>query len=340
MSRAKWGAGLNLCLAIAIQFAPVPEVWKTGITIAAIIGIIICLLGWARSNRSVSQSEFGQNVSVKDAMDVVSAADHSSASKISTGAGNVNAPIAGRDVNYFHPPPSEPQPHIHSRLRIDSLAESGWIRIRFELTNGNVPVQNIRKSYKSLRNNVTEHVTLTGSMAPGAEIVTLYEHIKRTQTDDDLVILTLYFDAQIGSDVKHYISEHHFFICKDDLVPRTLIKPARIDYRKGELPPYDIREAFEKPLARVRGHIGFVQPETSPGDTPTVISCNVPPKLFNYDGQRRLVTFRITTPSGHVINLQLPFKPVASGLHDVYFDWRPTGGKLRVDGQEISQYDE
>ena len=140
--------------------------------------------------------------------------------KISLGAGTVNAPIAGRDNIIFGGSPRESKPpHVHPRLRIDSLSDCGWIRIRFELTNGDVAVRNIRKTYKSLTHSSVEFLPVAGSMAPGAEnIGAYYEHISRTKTDDDLVILTLYFDPQIGPEVKHFISEHRFPICKEDLV--------------------------------------------------------------------------------------------------------------------------
>jgi hypothetical protein len=286
-----------------------------------------------------------QTVSAKDTGDVTTAADNSSAFKVS---GDVNAPVAGRDNIIFQGPlPESKPPHVHPRLRIDSLANRGWIRIRFELTNGDVAVTNIRKTSKSLTNSSVELSPVAGSMAPGAEISTYYEHISRTKTDDDLVILTLYFDAQLGSEVKHFISQHRFPICKEDLLAGKEIKPARNDYHEREPPPYDINEAWVKPLSRLRGYLGFGQPETLPGKVPVIIVCNVPNKLFIYDAVKRRVTFRITAPSGRVVNLQLPLKPtnlgyhdINLGFHDIYIDWRPTGGKLRVNGKEISEYDE
>ena len=50
MSRSrKWATGLSFFVGIAIQFAPIPDIWRWCITGIAILGIIICLLGWALS---------------------------------------------------------------------------------------------------------------------------------------------------------------------------------------------------------------------------------------------------------------------------------------------------
>ena len=330
-------------LAVGSLVAPqIPDGARLPIFLLCSVVLVGSLIWWVvapeHAHATANGGSLFQDVSAKGSGDVTTAADNSSAFKVS---GDVNAPVAGRDNIIFQGslPESKP-PHVHPRLRIESLADRGWIRIRFELTNGDVAVTNIRKTYKSITNLCVELSPVAGSMAPGAEISTYYEHISRTKTDDDLVILTLYFDAQIGSEVKHFISEHRFPICKEDLVAGKEIKPARNDYHEGEPPPYDINEAWVKPLSRVRGYLGFGQPETLPGKVPVIIVCNVPNKQFIYDAVKCRVTFRITAPSGRVVNLQLPLKPTNLGYNDIYIDWRPTGGKLRVNGKEISEYDE
>ena len=83
-----------------------------------------------------------------------------------------------------------------------------------------------------------------------------------------------------------------------------------------------MNEAWVKPLSRVRGCLGFGQPETLPGKAPAIIVCNVPNKLFMYHSEKRRVTFNITAPSGRVISLKLPLKPTNAGYHDVYIDFR------------------
>ena len=57
MSKAKWGVGVSVFLAIAIQFIPVPDTWRWGITILAAIGLVIFVIGWLVSKNRPEQSE-------------------------------------------------------------------------------------------------------------------------------------------------------------------------------------------------------------------------------------------------------------------------------------------
>ena len=67
MSKSKWGAGLSFFVAVAIQFVSIPEVWKKSITIVAIIGIVVCLIGWwmtkdKKDKLNISAQGVGGNV--------------------------------------------------------------------------------------------------------------------------------------------------------------------------------------------------------------------------------------------------------------------------------------
>ena len=129
---------------------------------------------------------------------MVSAAEGSTESNISTGAGHINAPIAGSDMHYYTPQETEEKtPHIYPKLQIDSLDEEpGYVTIHFELTNGDTPVENIRLSVAATHNNLTEYGSVSGAMAPHAELSTFANLFKRTANDHDLVKLTHLFCGQ------------------------------------------------------------------------------------------------------------------------------------------------
>jgi hypothetical protein len=46
MSKTVWGAGVSFFIAIAIQFVSISDSWKQGISIAAGIGTVACVIGW------------------------------------------------------------------------------------------------------------------------------------------------------------------------------------------------------------------------------------------------------------------------------------------------------
>jgi hypothetical protein len=49
MSKNQWGVLVGIFVSIAIQFAPVPDRLKWGITIAALVLAIVCGIGWWRA---------------------------------------------------------------------------------------------------------------------------------------------------------------------------------------------------------------------------------------------------------------------------------------------------
>lgn len=83
MSKSKWGLGVSFFFGIAVQFAPVPDAWRWGITLAAAIGVAICLIGVFLSRGGTKN---GINVSAERAT-----------------AGR-DVTTAGRDVIVYHGP--------------------------------------------------------------------------------------------------------------------------------------------------------------------------------------------------------------------------------------------
>ncbi len=347
MSKTKWLGGMSFFIGVGIQFVPVPDAWRWGITIVAGIGVIACLIGAFMAKGDPVMEESGdssvQRVSARDAADVVTAADHSTASKVSTGSGQINAPVAGRDIIYHAQPQREQEmPHIFARLHIDNLDEPNCIRVHFQLINGDSKVENIRLAFTSIRCVYGEYQTISGEMAPRDEIDTFYVYLARTPDDNDLVQLTIYFNAKVGAEVKDFIAEHSFPISKDKLVPGTVIKPATNKYREGKAPA-DAAQSLSREIMRTlsldMGSIETILPESTPSGEPNMMLFRIAKKLFLFDGARRRVNFQMLTAKGRHVNIALPFKQTTDGYHTIRFGFRPTGGRLGVDGEEVQDYE-
>src|ERR1039457_242682 len=70
MSKTKWGAALSFFIGVIANFAPIPEAWRWGLTALAILGLIICGVGYLvskpeqlKQTTAVSGSVFTADVS-------------------------------------------------------------------------------------------------------------------------------------------------------------------------------------------------------------------------------------------------------------------------------------
>ena len=156
MSKLAIGTMVSGVFAVAITVTPVPEAVRPYVVVAswsvlAVLVVIWLYLHFTAKNPIRVSNGFSANAKSTD--DVVTAKEGSTASKISTGVGNINAPIAGRDINYYVQAESkETLPHVYPRLCIDSLdQEPGWIALHFEIINGNTMVENVRLSLDKFR---------------------------------------------------------------------------------------------------------------------------------------------------------------------------------------------
>ena len=238
-------AGLSVAAALVIQFTPVPDRWKTIISIS---GGILFILFFVRIllSRKHAIDDGGESrirVSTREANDVVIAENGSVASKISTGSGSIYGHVAGRDIIFHHSPPApKPDiPHILAKLRVLLLEDSKWIRIRFELTNGDQKAEDIRIAFAATQSMYHEFQSVAGELAPHEELDTFYVHVARTEDDNDFVQLSIYFSATVDTERKDFVAEHIFPITADSLVAGTLVKSARNRYREGNSPdPADL----------------------------------------------------------------------------------------------------
>src|SRR5713101_5013384 len=104
-------------------------------------------------------------------------------------------------------------------------------------------------------------------MAPNGSISTLRDLIARTENDYDIVTLTIYFRAKVGTKVKDLISRHFFEISGDKLSPGIHINPSGNEYLEGKAPsdadPESITKDWIKHLSKDTGHKLFNAPEKS-----------------------------------------------------------------------------
>ena len=338
---------------IAVLVAPgIKAEYRPPLFVLALVLLVLACLWWWIAHRTESMHESasgGISVSAKDANDLLTSAGSSTAARISTGSGAINAPVAGRDIIY-HAPTVDRQiwPYIYPQLIIDNLEiEPGHILLHFDIKNGDIPIENILTHVSSKRNNAKEYgrETHRNSMAPNAELSTLGNCVQRTNDDNDVIRLAVYYSARVDSIVKNFISEHIFHISRDKLTPGTMVKPSKNHYDEGDVPNYDdpnsIRENWTSKLAQKTGWIAFTPPELSSTGAPNVMLIQFENKLFLFDGANRVVSFKIRAPSGRIVDLQQALPITASGYHIVCFGWRETGGWLRVDDQdEVRRYDE
>ncbi len=350
MSKSGSNAGIavSVLFNIAVWVAPgIKDEYRPLLFVVTIILLAAACVWWWFAHKAVADTSSGISINSRTAEDVLSAANSSTASKISTGAGNTNAPIAGRDIHYHAVTQAEEKEvHVYPQLTIDSLdQEPGHIAFHFDITNGNIAIENIQLHLVSKRNSYSHYGSIIGAMAPNGSISTLRDFIARTEDDHDIVTLTIYFRAKVGTKVEDLISRHFFEISGDKLSPGIHINPSGNGYFEGKAPSDTDRESIKKDwidhLSRETGHKLFNALEKSYDGADNLMIFNVSNKTFIFDWSQRLVVFRITAPSGKVIDLRRNMGKSAIGQHIIAFGWRKTGGWLRVDDQdEIRKYDE
>jgi hypothetical protein len=342
MSKLGLGAAVSGVFAVAITVTPVPEEWRPYLVTGSwSLLAVLCLTWlivhfWGRTSTAAEArsgfSAYGKHIEG----DMITAAEESTASKISTGAGDINAPIAGRDVIYQ--PEKEKRPHLFVKLQIDSI-ESEYIQAHFDLTNGETQITNIRITHGSLGRSYREFEPLTGMMAPNAEVSTAPIFLARTPNDDNWVTLTAYFDATIESTSKNFISEHGFLVSKINLKVGSVIKPNRNNYREGIAP--DVSHSLGDLMNLLTKDEGCFEtvPHEGPRENPTVDVFAYKERMYRFDGAQRRVTFSTKTARGRIVNLSLPLKNTPNGYHPVLIGWKPTGGRLEVDGEKVHDYE-